>query len=105
MNQCRPFALVALILGGLTACSTIHPEPGSDRVVEISKQKAKSCQRLGLANTSTVDKVAFYERDQEAVMLDLVTLAKNEAVKMGGNAIVMEGQPQFGNASFVVFKC
>ncbi len=94
--------LVALTL---TSCATVKPTPGSETVQLITQEAGAQCQRLGSASAQVLDEVAFLPRGDAPMADELLVLAKNEAVKMGGNAVATAGEIVDGTRSYIVFLC
>ncbi|MEL7400521.1 MAG: DUF4156 domain-containing protein [Pseudomonadota bacterium] len=93
---------LAIVLSG---CSWVDTQPGAERVVVIDKYQAESCQRLGTTETKTLNKLWLLERETQKIHEELLTLARNQANKMGGNALLPLSAPESGKQAFVVYKC
>lgn len=89
----------------LSACSWIEPVEGGDQVKVVTLPEVLKCERLGSVNTSVLAKVGFIERDADAVMADSIALAKNEAVRMGGNRLIAAQTLKNGHMRFDVYQC
>lgn len=89
----------------LSACSWIDPLPGSGSVNLAAAQQVEHCKKIGFISTSVLDKIGFIPRDEEAVTKNLIELAKNEAVRMGGNTLVPLGKADKGQMQFDLFQC
>ena len=63
------------------------------------------CQSLGRASSSTLDRLLLIERNTVRQEDELLTLARNEAGDMGGNAIVPITAASAGKQSFAVYRC
>jgi hypothetical protein len=97
--------LISLTAAITTACTLVEPAPGSEAIKVTSQEQVSGCDLLGQANTQVLDKVWFVERSEEPIAENLDTLAKNEAVRMGGNALVAAGEIKEGRRSYNVYKC
>lgn len=97
------FTLTPMVLA--TACTWVDTKPGAERVVMIDRYQAESCQRLGTTSAKTTDNLWLYERDPVKVRTELVTLARNQAAAMGGNALVSDKEAENGQQSFVIYRC
>lgn len=99
-------ATLPLIMGlTLLGCANVSSLPGADAVRLIDAAEAQGCQRVGSANAQVADKIAFVERDEKKVAEELLALARNEAVKLGGDSLVIDGPIKFGSRRFVVYRC
>ena len=101
--------MMFLLLPGLalTACTwvKVSSEGEGVRVLTTAQAQNQSCERLGQTHTQTVDKVLFVKRSNRKQNEELQKLAKNEAAKMGGNAVVADGEIVDGRQTFVIYKC
>lgn len=96
--------LVAMALS-LAACTWVKPTPEGEKVQVLTADEAKSCIDIGKTTASLMAKVAGIERSQTKVKYELLTLARNSAANMGGNAIVPVTEIVDGKQSFRVYKC
>lgn len=67
--------------------------------------EVSSCTRLGEASATVKDRVWVYERSPLTVEKELAVLARNEALKMGGDTVVSIGPPVDGRGEFAVYRC
>lgn len=104
--QAQKTVLFAFLLGfTLSGCSWIKEVPESSQVRLMTISDIQACEKLGEIKTSVLDKFGFIERDKEAVVDNLVTLAKNEAVQLGGNVIVPASHLKDGEMRFWLYQC
>jgi hypothetical protein len=75
-----------------------------EKVRVLDPNEVTSCKNLGRTNTSVTARVVF-ERPEEAVAKDLLTVARNSAARMGGDTIVPLTIIENGQQTFVVYKC
>ena len=66
---------------------------------------AAACTKVGTARANTQDSVGFIARSQRNIDEELLTLARNEAAKIGGDALVALGEPEDGHQEFEVYRC
>lgn len=74
-------------------------------VVQLPLPSASNCTRIGSTRSSTLNKMLFLDRNSARLELELVTLARNEAGTMGGNAVVAESVITDGQQRFGVYRC
>ncbi len=98
---------LVLILAALTlaSCATVKPTAGSDNVKLITAEEASQCERLGTASAQVLDKVVFLPRGDAPMADELLVLAKNEAVKMGGNAVTAASEIVDGTREYIIYNC
>ncbi|MGI1679298.1 MAG: DUF4156 domain-containing protein [Cellvibrionaceae bacterium] len=96
------FLAMIFLVGG---CTWVKLSEEANMVALVSKNDVVSCQKLGTTTSKVLDKVAFLKRSKTKQNEELTTLAKNEAVKMGGDTIVVEGEIEDGRQKFLVYQC
>lgn len=91
----------------LAACSSnwVQISPEGQRVAAVTAADVASCTRLGVASVNALDRIAFVDRGARRLQQELVTLARNEAARMGGNRITPESTIEDGRQTFGVFRC
>ncbi|WGP00404.1 DUF4156 domain-containing protein [Saccharophagus degradans] len=89
----------------LCACSWVKPISGAEQVSLIKPGIAQACKELGSASAQVKDRVGIFGRNEKKIADELVALAKNEAVRMGGDAVVAQGAPKDGFQKFNVYLC
>jgi hypothetical protein len=98
----RLIALLSIL--ALSACTWVKSEPGAFEVDLKKADEVVACKKLGNASTSTKPSFGL-NRNADKVAMELLTLARNEAVRMGGNAVIPVGQVVGGSQSFAVYRC
>lgn len=96
---------VASLLLSMAACSWVKPLPGAHSITVVKSLEQNQCTKLGTTNTNALDAVGFYQRDEDAIIKDLLMLAKNEAVRMGGDTIIAETGLENGRMRFGIYRC
>lgn len=95
-----------LLIGAVVSgCSWVELSPGGEKVQQISRQQALGCESVGNATANSLNNVLFIERNREKLQQELLVLARNEAVKLGGNAVVPDGEIIDGTQRFKVYRC
>lgn len=101
--------IVTLALVGTTVlatgCSWVKPKAGSESVVLVQPAHVGSCQLLGTTTSQVKDRVGILERRNKKVTSELVSLAKNAAVTLEGDTIVMDGEPTEDTQKFTIYRC
>lgn len=93
-----------LLVSVVSGCTWVKSEPGAFDVDLKAAQDVTNCQKLGSATTKTKDSFVF-DRNADKVAIELLTLARNEAVNQGGNAVVPTSQVEDGRQTFAIYKC
>ncbi len=90
----------------LASCGSWVQLTGLGQQVEVrSEGQIGACQSLGRASSTTLDRLLLIERNTSRQEDELLTLARNEAGNMGGNAIVPMTAASAGKQSFAVYRC
>jgi hypothetical protein len=90
----------------LASCGSWVQLTGPGQQVEVrSEGQIGVCQSLGRASSTTLDRLLLIERNTSRQEDELLTLARNEAGDMGGNAIVPMTAAADGKQSFAVYRC
>ena len=99
--------LAALVLVYLTGsgCTWVDPDAGAGNVALVMPKHVINCKSLGTTTVEVKDKVGFVNRSEEKVAEELLTLARNSAVKLGGDTLVADGAPVDGTQKFKIYKC
>ena len=99
------FALAMLLLPMLSACTWV-PLTGEGAHVQLrTLEQAQSCERKSRVTVSVKDKIAGIARNEDKVRGELETLARNEAARVGGNAVAAETEPTNGRQTFLIYRC
>ncbi|WP_370978896.1 DUF4156 domain-containing protein [Agaribacterium sp. ZY112] len=96
---------LTVLLVSMGACTWVKPQEGAENISLVKKAHTEACERLGKAHVSVKSKVALIERKSSKVAEELLTLAKNQAVSMGGDTLVSIDKPKDGAQSFEVYNC
>ena len=100
----RRFLSVLTCALTLSACTYVKV---SDEGTEIAQARAPdvvNCQHLGEVESQTRDRVLL-KRNTGKVQQELIDLARNQAARMGANAIVPVAEPVNGLQKFNAYRC
>ncbi len=97
---------VSLLIGTLllAGCTFVQLSDAGAGVAQLGSGDVANCESKGVVSTQTRAKVVI-SRSEEAVREELTVMARNEAAKLGANAIVPIAQPEDGAQSFRAFLC
>jgi hypothetical protein len=90
---------------GLSGCAWVSLEPGAEAVSVRDSGYLAGCERLGKTHTRTTDSLGFIPRRQTTIDQELERLARNEAVRMGGNVVSPMGPAVDGEQDFAIYRC
>jgi hypothetical protein len=101
--------LVALLLlgsgAGSLACTWVKLTPEGERV-ELLEEGVHTCEHVGQTRVQTTPRVWIFARRDRKIDEEQTALARNEAARMGGNAVVpLESPGADGERLFGVYRC
>ena len=96
------FLLLILLLS--SCAKYVDIKDGSDKILLVKKEPT-GCISRGTVDVVVLAEIAYVERSQESINIDLLQLAKNSAVSVRANTIVKSASPKPGEATFSMFKC
>lgn len=99
------FALALLMLLVLPACTWVPLTDGGARVQLRTLEQAQACEHKSRVTVSVKNRIGAIPRSEDKVRGELETLARNEAARVGGNAVAAESEPADGRQVFVVYRC
>ena len=105
MHLRKPIALVLLAYGVTSGCTWVDPIPGASSVTLVQPAHVSNCKSVGTTISQVKAKIGFINRNDEKVAGELLTLAQNSAVEVGGDTLVAEGAPSEGTQKFRIYKC
>ncbi|MCR9259234.1 MAG: DUF4156 domain-containing protein [Pseudomonadaceae bacterium] len=98
----RTSFLISILL--LAGCTFVQLSDAGAGVAQLGSGDVANCESKGVVSTQTRAKVVV-SRSEEAVREELTVMARNEAAKLGANAIVPIARPEDGAQSFRAFLC
>ena len=97
--------LLPVIITSLAACAGVKPNEQAETITLVKPEHVASCKKLATTNVTVTDKVGFIKRGEPAITEDLLNLAKNRAIELGGDTIVEKSPPSEGKASYEIYDC
>ena len=101
MNRLALLCTSCVLLGG---CSFVQLSDAGANVAQLGGGDVANCEEKGVVSSQTRDRVVI-NRSAAAVQEELTVLARNEAARLGANAIVPIGEPQEGAQRFRAYYC
>ena len=101
----KPAAIMLLGIVAASGCTWLDPIAGASAVTLVQPSHVVNCQSIGTTISQVANKIGFVNRSDDKVTEELLTLAKNSAVEMGGDTLVAEGGPSEGTQKFRIYKC
>ncbi len=94
--------LVTLLISG---CTWVKLTEDGQGVQVLDSSAAASCKALGKITAISKARVAGINRNQKKLATELETIARNEAVDMGGNAVAPLAEIDGNERVFRVYQC
>jgi hypothetical protein len=93
----------ALVVG----CTWVPLKPEAEAVrVAASADAVLGCKQIGQIKAHTKSSVGIFDRSDDTIRTELESLARNDAVGMGANAVLAEGPPNMdGEQKFMAYRC
>ncbi len=101
----KKFLFAAILPLMINACTWVQLTAEGEAVSLSSAGLVSDCGRIGRATAKTLGKIVVVERGGGRLQEELLTLARNEAGRMGGNTIVPESLIVDGQQEFGVYSC
>ena len=101
----KNFLLAAIAAAAVTGCTWVQLTGEGENVSLVGVDRIDNCQRIGRATSKTLGSIMTVERGGGRLQKELLTLARNEAGRMGGNTVVPESLIQNGQQDFGVYNC
>jgi hypothetical protein len=98
-------AIALLAATAATGCTWVDPIPGASSVTLVQPSHVVNCRSIGTTSSQVKDKIGFINRSDSKVTQELLTLAQNSAVELGGDTLVAESGPIAGSQKFRIYKC
>lgn len=105
MSKIITIYAIPFLLLSLTACTWVTLTAEGEKVRVLSVDEVTHCQLLGRTTSNTAAEVAGVRRHDKAIQHELLTLARNSAVNLGGDTIVAETEMLDGKQTFKVYRC
>lgn len=102
-SNLKSLFIVSTIAGMLGGCSYVEPKPGSELVV-LSNDSSK-CKTLAETEVSVKDTFLLWDRERTTVEDELRIMARNEALRLDGNAIWPLSEIKEGRQRFRILSC
>ena len=99
------FLFAAITATILTGCTWVQLTAEGKNVSLAVADSISNCERIGRATSKPLGSLVAIERGGGRLQEELLTLARNEAARMGGNSVVPESLIDNGQQIFVVYKC
>ncbi len=97
--------ILILTITSLAACTWVKPSDAGAEVALVKPAHIHDCEKIGSTTSKVKQKVGIIERKEQKVMDELITLAKNEAARVGGDTILAKGSNEDDEHIFDIYRC
>ena len=101
----KTIAIMLVGYAAISACTWVDPIAGASSVTLVTPAHISNCKSIGTTTSQVKAKVGIINRSDDKVAGELLTLAQNSAVEVGGDTLVAEGAPNEGVQKFRIYKC
>ena len=101
----KNFLLAAIAATALSSCTWVQLTAQGEGVSLAGVDRIGNCDRIGRATSKTLGSIVTVERGGGRLQEELLTLARNEAGRMGGNTVIPESLIDNGQQDFGVYNC
>ena len=101
----KNYILSAAIAITISGCTWVQLTSEGEGVRLAGARLVTNCDRIGRATARTLGEIVTVERGGGKLQTELLTLARNEAGRMGGDTIVPESLISDGEQEFGVYNC
>lgn len=105
MSRAVSVFFLSLITVMGSACTWVQLSVDAEDVELVKAAEVSECKKIGNTTSNVMSKFGFYDRDEEKVGEELLNLARNETIKMGGNTLVADSAITEGSQRFAVYSC
>ncbi len=97
--------VMLMVVAACTSCTWVKPTEQGELIVLRDLSDVTDCKRIGKTTAISRVKVAGVKRKEKKVTLELQTIARNQAARMGGNVVSALGPIEGNEQSFGVYSC
>ncbi|WP_024462002.1 DUF4156 domain-containing protein [Marinimicrobium sp. LS-A18] len=101
----KKLSLLILMASLASACTWVKVNEQAEDIVVGKEANVRGCEKLSDTNVSVADSIGPISRSEEKVATELLNMGKNEAVRLGGDTIVPQGEPEDGRQTFSIYRC
>lgn len=97
--------ILSAILLGLLGCTWVEVNNSGKMVDIVSERHIQHCQKVGSLDVDTKASLLGIQRQQQKVLTELETLARNEAANIGADTLVAIDRPIEGAQTYHAYRC
>lgn len=104
MKKLSVLLSVAIISLG-SACTWVKVSDEGSKVAVTHMANVGNCEKIRNVNVKVKANLGPIDRNDDKVTTELANLARNEAVRFGGDTVVPTSPVNSGSRDFAVYKC
>ena len=104
MHMITRYFTLTIVLAAISACSLEPFKTEGQSVQLLNETDVADCKMLGTVTEKSRDRWASTRTD-EKITLEVLNLARNDALDMGGNTLVEKTELIMGRQTFTVYNC
>lgn len=101
----KKLSILVAIISLSSACTWVKVSEDGNRVAVTNMANVGGCEKVRNVSVRVKASVGPVDRNDAKVATELATMARNEAVRFGGDTIVPTSQVTDGAQDFAVYKC
>lgn len=88
-----------------SACTWVKVSDDGSKVAVTQMANVDNCEKVRNVNVKVKANLGPIDRNDDKVTTELANLARNEAVRFGGDTVVPTSPVNNGSRDFAVYKC
>ena len=96
---------ISLLTVLVSACTWVELNEEGEKVRVLSAAEVTKCTFVGNTTSTITEKIVGVKRHENAINYELISLARNSAIKLDGDTVVADGPAVDGNQVFKVYRC
>jgi hypothetical protein len=104
MHVLTRFLVVSVSLVATSACTLGNFEPKSEAVKLLAQADVSQCDFIDTVTPKSRDRWASTRTDPK-IANELLTLARRDALGLGGNTVVEQSELIMGRQTFAIYNC
>lgn len=105
MKKLSVLLFASVIISLASACTWVKVSDDGSKVAVTHMSNVANCEKVRNVSVKVKANLGPIDRNDNKVSTELATLARNEAVRFGGDTVVPTSPIADGSQDFAVYKC
>lgn len=105
LKKFLPLAALSMALVGLSACTINKTTEQGEKVLVVKAEHVASCKKLGKTIVQAKKSFIGINVPESQLKKELISIARNDAAKMGGDTIIPASEIKDGAQTFNIYLC